>query len=49
MLLLGLRAYVSVTVMRVLLYVLDVSMLRVCEGAIVTVMLVWESGDVWLR
>ena len=36
---------VAVTVMRELLFVLDVSMMRECEGA---AMLVWETGVVWL-
>ena len=39
---------VAVTVMRVLLFVLDVCMLRECEGARVTAMLVWGTGEVWL-
>ena len=37
----------SVTVMRVLLFVLHVCMLRECEGARVTEMLVWGM-KVWL-
>ena len=40
---------VAVTVMRVLLFVLDVCMLRECEGARVTAMIVWGTGEVWLR
>ena len=40
---------VAVTVMRVLLFVLHVCMLRECEGARLTVMLVWGLGEVWLR
>ena len=38
-------AVVAVTVMRVLLFVLHVCMLRECEGARVTAMLVWG----WMR
>ena len=40
---------VDVTVMHVLLFVLHVCMLRECEGAMVTEMLVWGTGEVWLR
>ena len=36
----------AVTVMRVLLFVFDVSMLRECER--VSSMLVWRMGEVWL-
>ena len=32
---------------RVLLFVLHVCMLRECEGARLTAMLVWGTGDVW--
>ena len=39
---------VPVTVMRVLLFVLHVCMLRECEGARVTAMMVWEIEEVWL-
>ena len=39
---------VAVTVMRVLLFVLRVCMLRECEGARVTEMLVWGM-EVWLQ
>ena len=39
---------VSVTVTRVLLFVLHVCMLRVCEGASLTAMLVWWMDEVWL-
>ena len=39
-------AVVVVTVMRVLLYVLHVCMLRECEGASVTAMLVWMIEEV---
>ena len=39
-------AVVAVTVMRVLLFVLHVYMLRECEGARVTAMLVWEMDEV---
>ena len=35
------------TVMRVLLVVLHVCMLRECEGARVTEMLVWRMEEVW--
>ena len=38
----------AVTVMRVLLFVLHVSMVSECEGARVTAMLVWGTGEVWL-
>ena len=41
-------AVVAVTVMRVLLFVLHVCILRECEGARVTVMLVWGPVEVWL-
>ena len=37
-------AVVAVTVMRVLLFVLHVSMVKECDGARVTVMLVWGTG-----
>ena len=40
-------AVVAVTGMRVLLFVLHVCMLRECEGARVTAMLVWDM-EVWL-
>ena len=40
-------AVFAVTVMRVLLFVLHVCMLRLCEGARVTAMLVWGM-EVWL-
>ena len=39
----------AVTVMHVLLFVLDVCVLRECEGARLTAMLVWGPGEVWLR
>ena len=42
-------AVVAVTVMYVLLFVLHVCVLRGCEGARVTAMLVWGPGEVWLR
>ena len=42
-------AVVAVTAMHVLLFVLHVCVLRECEGARVTVMLVWGPGEVWLR
>ena len=35
-------------VMCVLLLVLYVCMLRECEGAMVTAMLVWRTGEVWV-
>ena len=40
-------AVVAVTVMRVLLFVLHVSMVREGEGAMVTAMLVWGMDQVW--
>ena len=40
---------VAVTVMHVLLFVLHVCVLRDCECARVTAMLVWGLGEVWLR
>ena len=39
---------VFVTVMPVLLFVLHVCMLRDCEGARVTAILVWGLDEVWL-
>ena len=42
-------AVVVVTVLRVLLFVLDVCMLRECESARVTEILVLGTGEVWLR
>ena len=39
---------VTVTVMCVLLFLMDVCMLRECEGIRVTAMLVWVTGKVWL-
>ena len=41
-------AVVAVTVMRVPLFVLHVCMLRECESARVTAMLVWGMEEVWL-
>ena len=41
-------AVVDVTVMRVLLFVLHVCMLRECDGARLTVMLVWGMDVVWM-
>ena len=41
-------AVVAVTVMYVLLFVLYVCVLRECEGARVTAMLLWGPGEVWL-
>ena len=40
---------VAVTVMHVLLFVLHVCVLRECEGARVTEMLVWGAWEVLLR
>ena len=42
------EAVVAVTVMRVLVFVLHVSMLRECDGARLTAMLVWGMDVVWL-
>ena len=39
-------AVIAVTVMRVLLFVLHVSMLRECEGARLTTMLAWGMDEV---
>ena len=41
-------AVVAMTMMRVLLFVLHVCMLRECEGAMVTEMLVWGMDGVWM-
>ena len=41
-------AVVAMTVKRVLLFVLHVCMLRECDGARLTAMLVWEMDKVWL-
>ena len=41
-------AVVAVTVVRVPLFVLHVSMLRECEGARLTAMLVCGMDEVWL-
>ena len=41
-------AVVAVTVIRALLFVLRARMLRACEGATVTAMLMWGMGEVWL-
>ena len=41
-------AVVAVTVMRVLLFVLHVCILRECDGAKVTTLLVWGMDEVWL-
>ena len=38
----------AVTVMRVLLFVFNVCMLRECDGARLTAMLVWGMDVVWL-
>ena len=43
------RAVVAVTVMQVLLFVLHVCVMRECEGARVTAVLVWGPGEVWLQ
>ena len=39
---------VAVNVMHVLLFALHVCMLRECEGARLTEMLVWRMDEVWL-
>ena len=39
---------VAVTVIRVLLFMLHVCMVRECEAARVTAMLVWWMDEVWL-
>ena len=39
---------VAVNVMCVLLFMLYVCLLRECDGARVTAMLVWEMDEVWL-
>ena len=41
-------AVVALTGMRVLLFVLHVCMLRECDGARLTAMLVWGMDVVWL-
>ena len=41
-------AVVAVTVVRILLFVLRVFMLRDCEGARLTAMLVWGLDKMWL-
>ena len=40
-------AVVAVNVMRVLLFVLHVCLLRECDGARLTTMLVWGMDEVW--
>ena len=40
-------AVVAVTVMRVLLFVLHVCLLRECDGARLTAMLMWGMDEVW--
>ena len=40
-------AVVAVTVMRVLLFVLHVSLLRECDGVRLTATLVWGIDEVW--
>ena len=42
------NAVVAVTVMRVLLFVLHVCLLRECNGARLTAMLLWGLDEVWL-
>ena len=42
-------AVVAVTVMHALLFVLYVCVLRECQGAMVTAILVWGPVEVWLR
>ena len=39
---------VIVTVIRVLLFLFHVCLLRQCDGARLTAMLVWGPGKVWL-
>ena len=41
-------AVVAVSAMCVLLFLLDMCMLKECEGATLTAMLVLVTGDVWL-
>ena len=41
-------AVVAVTVMHALLFVLHVYLLRDCKGAMMTAMLVWSPGEVWV-
>ena len=41
-------AVTDVTVMRVLLFVLHMCMLRECERARVTTMLMWRMDEMWL-
>ena len=41
------NALVAVTVIRVLLFVLHVSLLRECDGVRLTAMLVWGMNEVW--
>ena len=41
-------AVVAVTLMRVLLFVLHVCMLKKCEGARLTAMLMWGMDELWL-
>ena len=41
-------AVVAVTVMRVLFFVFHVCMLRECDGAKLTAMLVWGMDEVWM-
>ena len=41
-------AVVAATVMRVLMFVLHVCMLRECDGARLTAILVWTVDVVWL-
>ena len=41
-------AVVSVSVMRVLLFMLHVCMMRECDGARLMAMLVWGMDEVWL-
>ena len=40
-------AVVAVTVIRVQMFVLHACILRECEGARVTAMLVWEMEEAW--
>ena len=38
---------VAVTVMRVLLFLLNVCLLRECDGVRLTAMMVWGMDEVW--
>ena len=45
----GVGAVIVVIMMSLLLFLLDVNMVREHEGARVTAKLVWETAEVWLR